>query len=41
MPWSLPLFRNELRIEDGHIVLSDQPGLGLELDDEAAAKFNR
>ena len=33
MPWSLPLFREELQMENGEIVLSDEPGLGLEFDE--------
>lgn len=33
MPWSLPLFREELRLENGEIVLDDAPGLGLEFDE--------
>jgi L-alanine-DL-glutamate epimerase-like enolase superfamily enzyme len=29
MPWSLPLFEEELAVEAGEIVLSERPGLGL------------
>ena len=32
MPWSLPLFLETPPIEAGEIILSDQPGLGLEFD---------
>ena len=31
MPWSFPLFTEEPVVENGEIVLSDKPGLGLEL----------
>ena len=33
MPWSLPLFNEELTMEDGRLVLPEQPGLGLTLDE--------
>ena len=31
MPWTFPLFTEEPVVENGEIVLSDRPGLGLEL----------
>jgi L-alanine-DL-glutamate epimerase-like enolase superfamily enzyme len=34
-PWAQPLFKEPARIENGEYVLSDQPGLGLELDQAA------
>lgn len=34
MPWSLPLFQQELTIEDSQIVLPDEPGLGLDFDED-------
>jgi L-alanine-DL-glutamate epimerase-like enolase superfamily enzyme len=39
MPWSLPLFRDPLRLEDGQIVLPQAPGLGLEFDEAALARY--
>lgn len=35
IPWAEPLFTERLPVEDGRLVLSDRPGLGLELDMEA------
>ncbi len=32
MPWALPMFQEPFTMEDGSIVLSEEPGLGLELD---------
>ena len=34
-PWAVPLFQEVPPVEDGELVLSDRPGLGLELDDSA------
>jgi L-alanine-DL-glutamate epimerase-like enolase superfamily enzyme len=34
-PWAMPLFREKPPVENGMLVLSDRPGLGLELDEEA------
>lgn len=39
MPWSTPLFKELPRLEDGQLVLSDRPGLGLEFDEAALARF--
>lgn len=39
MPWSLPLFTEPPVVENGEIVLSDKPGLGLEFDRETIARF--
>ena len=33
MPWSLPLSKEELTMEDGQLVLPEKPGLGLTLDE--------
>lgn len=33
------LFPNPPRIEEGHLILSDQPGLGVTFDESAAAKY--
>jgi L-alanine-DL-glutamate epimerase-like enolase superfamily enzyme len=38
-PWAQPLFTTPAHVEDGHLVLSEQPGLGLELDDDALRHF--
>jgi L-alanine-DL-glutamate epimerase-like enolase superfamily enzyme len=38
-PWAMPLFQDVPRVEDGDLVLSDRPGLGLELDDAALRHF--
>lgn len=35
MPWTFPMFEQEPVVEDGEIVLSDAPGLGLSFDAEA------
>jgi L-alanine-DL-glutamate epimerase-like enolase superfamily enzyme len=34
-PWAMPLFHEVAPVEDGMLVLSDRPGLGLELDEDA------
>ena len=39
MPWSLPLFAEKPRIEAGELVLPQAPGLGLEFDEAALARF--
>lgn len=39
MPWSLPLFEQELVVENGEIVLSDVPGLGLDFSEEALVRL--
>lgn len=39
MPWSMPLFAEPLQIENGEIVLSDRPGLGLTFDDAALRRM--
>ncbi|HWO74010.1 MAG TPA: mandelate racemase/muconate lactonizing enzyme family protein [Dehalococcoidia bacterium] len=38
-PWAQPLFKEPARIENGEYVLSDKPGLGLELDEDALKRF--
>jgi L-talarate/galactarate dehydratase len=38
-PWAVPLFREVPPVEQGELVLSDRPGLGLELDEDALARF--
>ena len=39
VPWAQPLFQEVPPVKDGKLVLSDKPGLGLELDDVALTKF--
>jgi L-talarate/galactarate dehydratase len=39
LPWAQPIFREVPPIEDGKLVLPEQPGLGLELVPEALEKF--
>jgi L-alanine-DL-glutamate epimerase-like enolase superfamily enzyme len=39
MPWSQPLFADEIRIEDGFAMASDKPGWGYALDPAALKKY--
>ena len=39
MDWWLPLFDDRLPIVDGHVVLSERPGIGVALDRAALARF--
>jgi L-alanine-DL-glutamate epimerase-like enolase superfamily enzyme len=39
MPWLYPLFANPPRIEQGRLVPPPGPGLGLEIDTDAVAKY--
>jgi L-alanine-DL-glutamate epimerase-like enolase superfamily enzyme len=39
MPWLYPLFTAPPRLEKGRLVPPSKPGLGLELDEEAVAKY--
>jgi L-alanine-DL-glutamate epimerase-like enolase superfamily enzyme len=39
LPWALPIFRETPPIRDGKLVLSERPGLGLELDEPALERF--
>ena len=39
MPWSVELFQQSPKIEDGLLVLPEAPGLGLEFDEDALARF--
>lgn len=39
MPWAFPLFKEVPAVEDGEIVLSERPGLGLEFDHAAIDKL--
>jgi L-alanine-DL-glutamate epimerase-like enolase superfamily enzyme len=38
-PWAVPLFQEVPPVENGELVLSDKPGLGLELDESALRQF--
>jgi L-alanine-DL-glutamate epimerase-like enolase superfamily enzyme len=38
-PWAMPLFHEVPPITDGMLVLSDRPGLGLELDEDALRHY--
>jgi L-alanine-DL-glutamate epimerase-like enolase superfamily enzyme len=39
VPWAQPLFHEVPPVKDGKLVLSDKPGLGLELDEGALQRF--
>jgi len=41
MPWTLGMFKESTlpQLENGELVLSDRPGLGLEFDDAALSRF--
>lgn len=39
LPWAEPLFKEVPPVEDGRLVLSERPGLGLELDEAALKRF--
>lgn len=39
MPWWQPLFRDKLRMEDGHLLLPETPGLGIDPDPDALQHF--
>ena len=39
MPWTLALYEETPKIENGEMVLTDKPGLGLEFDEKAIARF--
>ncbi|MGI8552078.1 MAG: mandelate racemase/muconate lactonizing enzyme family protein [Dehalococcoidia bacterium] len=39
MPWSFALFQEVPKVEDGMLVLSERPGLGLEFDEAALGHF--
>jgi L-talarate/galactarate dehydratase len=39
MPWMLALYEETPAIEDGHLVLPAEPGLGLRFDEKAIARF--
>ncbi len=37
--WAAPVLREPLAVEDGHVVVPDRPGAGLEWDEAAVARF--
>ena len=39
VPWIDELLSDPVRIEDGHIILSDKPGLGARLNHDAVRKY--
>jgi L-alanine-DL-glutamate epimerase-like enolase superfamily enzyme len=39
IPWWQPLFRDKLRMEDGHLALPASPGLGIDPDPDALERF--
>lgn len=39
LPWAQPIFKEVPPVQDGHLVLGEAPGLGLELDEAALQRF--
>ncbi len=39
MPRSEPIFKTRLKLEDGHLVAPEAPGLGVELDEAACERY--
>jgi mandelate racemase len=39
MPWMIALYEETPKIEDGMLVLSNKPGLGLKFDEKAIKSF--
>ena len=39
MPWAFPLFKQAPTVENGELVLSQEPGFGLEFDDDALSRY--
>jgi L-alanine-DL-glutamate epimerase-like enolase superfamily enzyme len=39
MPWTFDMFTEEPKVENGQIVLSQSPGLGIEFDEEKLARY--
>ncbi len=38
-PWAIPLWKEVPPVEQGRLVLSERPGLGLELDEAALERY--
>ncbi len=41
MPWTFGMFTEEPKIEEGMMVLSDKPGLGIEVNMDALQRFKQ
>ena len=39
MPWSEPIFKTRLQLEDVHLLAPQEPGVGVGLDEQAREKF--
>ena len=39
MPRSEPIFKTRLKLEDGHLLAPQVPGLGVELDEAACERY--
>lgn len=39
MPWAYPLFKEEPKVEDGMMIMSQAPGFGIEFDEDALNRF--
>jgi L-alanine-DL-glutamate epimerase-like enolase superfamily enzyme len=39
MPWTARLYREQIKIENGHVVVPDRPGLGFTFDPEAIDRY--
>ena len=39
VPWIDDLLTEPVRFEDGHIILADKPGLGVQLNHDAVRKY--
>ena len=37
--WANPLIKNPYKLEDGHIVIPDRVGAGIEFDEDAIAQY--
>jgi mandelate racemase len=37
--WAYPVLAGPFRIQDGHLVVPDKPGLGLEWEEKSLARF--
>ncbi|HWO73837.1 MAG TPA: enolase C-terminal domain-like protein, partial [Dehalococcoidia bacterium] len=39
LPWAQPIFARTAPVQEGKLVLSEEPGLGLDLDEAALERF--
>ena len=39
MPWAAPLFREDLELEEGELVIPERPGTGFTFDPAAVERF--